>query len=730
MCLPIKKMPSHQNGRRSQQDTQHLTGSSKAGTDSEENNMKYGKYEFDDIQGGISQFQDLLESMCVAKKMSKYICLQFEEILLEYSGRDPEGQLHYTLNYKDRLFAESTIELHLPGEKWDPLSLDDLVIVNLLKIMPDVLKYRYINKENIVIFRPPTYNSIGSNFRNIWRYLGAYRKKLILCVIIQVISLLLQIGMPLVSAWLITSLTNSAFVQVVYVSLIYFVMEFLYNKGFFYYMLQFEKLYKDMLAGIEVELANNLMKTKLAVFDELGTGVFIQRMTTDIQQMTQSFMDTIDHFGDVITKLGKLVSILFIFPPAFFFILLETILQAWLELKKVRLVNEKDNVFRSQSEEFSSVVGELIHGARDIRLLRSEDAFVSHVKDLYDQSNESSFIMKSAVRKYRRLRRNCDSLTKAIFTVLVAYAAYRGDLSAAMAVVIYNFRTDLSNIPFYVGEALTAFKKYNLTTGRIFSLCDEIEFPREHFGERVLEHCRGKMEFKNVNFAYGSTRVLKGLNLTINPGETVAIVGQSGCGKSTVLNLIVKLIEPQSGQILFDDMDINELDVDSVRSNITMVSQTPYLFNMSIRDNLLLVKKDADDGLLEQACRDSDIHDEICKMHDGYDTILGEGGITISGGQRQRIAIARMILRDTPVVLLDEATSALDNISQNQIIKTLKNLRGDHTIVIVAHRLSTIVNCDRILFMEEGSIAAQGTHKELLESCPQYRKLYMGEMAG
>ena len=174
----------------------------------------------------------------------------------------------------------------------------------------------------------------------------------------------------------------------------------------------------------------------------------------------------------------------------------------------------------------------------------------------------------------------------------------------------------------------------------------------------------------------------------------------------------------------YDNYDINTLDESSITNNITLVTQNPYIFNMSIKDNLKIVSKKASLSKIKEVCKIACIHDFIMSLPDKYDTKIGEGGVALSGGQRQRIAIARALLRNTKIILFDEATSALDNETQNLIQKSINNMKGDYTIIIVAHRLSTIINADRILFLDDGKVKDEGTHKELLKKNKDYKYLY------
>jgi len=188
------------------------------------------------------------------------------------------------------------------------------------------------------------------------------------------------------------------------------------------------------------------------------------------------------------------------------------------------------------------------------------------------------------------------------------------------------------------------------------------------------------------------------------------------------------MYEPQKGNIYLDGIDIKELDEDSIRGNITIISQNPYIFNLSIKDNLRLVKDDLTEEEMKEACRLACIDEYIESLPEKYDTVVGEGGVILSGGQRQRLAIARAFVQKTEVILFDEATSALDNETQHNIQQAINNLKEEHTILIIAHRLTTIINCDKINFIEDGKIIASGTHNELLKTCKEYKQLYVSEI--
>ena len=218
------------------------------------------------------------------------------------------------------------------------------------------------------------------------------------------------------------------------------------------------------------------------------------------------------------------------------------------------------------------------------------------------------------------------------------------------------------------------------------------------------------------------------LSFKVKANSTVAFVGKSGAGKSTIFNLLCKMYDYNDGLITIDGVDVKELNKASIRDHITIISQNPYIFNLSIRDNLKLVKDNLTEEEMIEACKIACLDDFIMSLPDKYDTIVGEGGISLSGGQRQRLAIARALVQKTEIILFDEATSALDNETQSKIQQAIDNLQGNFTILIVAHRLSTIKNCDKILFLDDGKIDAEGSHEELLKKCRKYKDLYNSEI--
>jgi ATP-binding cassette subfamily B protein len=244
-------------------------------------------------------------------------------------------------------------------------------------------------------------------------------------------------------------------------------------------------------------------------------------------------------------------------------------------------------------------------------------------------------------------------------------------------------------------------------------------------GAPTLPDGDGRVELRGVEFAYGdgSEPILRGIDLDVPAGRTVAVVGGTGSGKTTLVSLIPRLYDPTAGSVVVDGTDVRDVDLGALRREIAMVSDDPFLFSATVRENVAYARPDASEEEIERAARQAGIHDFIVGLPEGYDTMIGERGLTVSGGQRQRIAIARALLRDPRILILDDATSSVDATTEAEIKNALRGLMRTRTTFIIGHRLSTIALADEIVVLEEGRIVARGPHDELVESSPLYREI-------
>ena len=294
----------------------------------------------------------------------------------------------------------------------------------------------------------------------------------------------------------------------------------------------------------------------------------------------------------------------------------------------------------------------------------------------------------------------------------------------AMTWYIYRF----TNLVYNITSFTKTLERLSVSMDRIAEILNNKLYKDVEFGVSEVNG-NGVVEFKGVTFKYPNENrlVLDNVNIKFENNKKIAIVGASGEGKSTIFNLITRLFDPTKGTITIDGVNIQKLTEKSLRQNVSIIRQEPFIFNRTIKENFELIDPKASLESIRKYCKLASIDDYIMSLPKQYNTLLGEGGVNLSGGQKQRLAIARTLLKKSKIILFDEATSALDNESQEIVKDTIDNLVDDHTIIIVAHRLTTIVNADVIYVIEKGKVIAEGTHDELLKSCKEYQKLYKKE---
>lgn len=383
-----------------------------------------------------------------------------------------------------------------------------------------------------------------------------------------------------------------------------------------------------------------------------------------------------------------------------------------------------------QNDKTMGLSTELIRGVRDIKMLNARKSFMEEIERNINLLSLKMFEMRNTENDFDCLINIVQIIAEFGLVILLILLIKSNLLAISSAVIVFSYRTRLlTNLMEKVGDLLSELKSFNLSSNRVFSILENKEFKKESFGKKHINNIKGNFEFSNVDFSYDNgKKVLDGMSFKIQENETVAFVGKSGAGKTTIFSLLCKLYNIEKGKIKIDGIDINELDEESIRGNITIISQNPYIFNMSIKDNLRLVKENVTAEEIKEACRLACLDDYIESLPDKYDTIVGESGVILSGGQRQRLAIARAFIQNTKIILFDEATSALDNETQSKIQKAIDNLKNDYTILIIAHRLSTIKGCDKIYLIEDGKVNGIGTHEELLKNNKPYKRLYESEI--
>lgn len=570
---------------------------------------------------------------------------------------------------------------------------------------------------------------LWSNLKFAWNYTKDQKKRIFFYILCNIISIIISIFVPILSARVIVDLTSNKFQQVIYISIVIFLVEIVRNLTRYFASKNSQVVYRETFSKIQYSLGSEILKLENKCVDNNSSGVFIQRLTNDTSKIAEIFNVLNRYLGNIITNIGIFSAIYLINKTAFCYLLVMVLILYLVEHKKVSEFYKKDKVFREKNEKVSGFIGELVRGMRDIKMLDAEESFMAELDTRIIDLNKQRYAMSSVDRNYELLR-DCliDFLDTGMIFLLI-YLVVKNDLAIANALVIHNYMGRVTSIVNWVSLLMEKVKDFNLSSTRIFEIINGDEFKKESFGQKHITKINGDFEFFNVTFSYNEEKkILDDISFKVNANETVAFVGKSGAGKSTIFSLLCKMYDIDSGKITIDGIDIKELDRKTIRGNITIINQNPYIFNLSIRDNLRLVKEDLTEKEMIKACKMACLHEFVEKLPNGYDTIIGEGGVSLSGGQRQRLAIARAFVQKTEIILFDEATSALDNETQASIQKAIENLQKDYTILIIAHRLSTIINSDRILFIDEGKIKAQGTHQQLLKNNKEYKQLYEAEL--
>ena len=561
------------------------------------------------------------------------------------------------------------------------------------------------------------------NIKKSYHYAKDSKKNFIYYLISNIALCILGAVAPIFTAKQILNLSSSVFDQLIYSTIAVFVLEMLRNTTRYIAGRNASKFYRTTLKNIQIGIAEEILKTTTHEFNKKSSGYFIERISSDSGNIADIYLNISDCLTEIITNLGILVSIFILNKYIFiFYVIFLTVLFS-LQKKKNDVFQKNDKIYRNKKEKATSLVSELVRGAKDVKVLNAEESFLTEANERITKAQEWRYKMYLTQRTFNYIICNLRDILDFSYILIMIFLINKNLLVISTAIILFNYRNQVIHTLDYVGMLLEYVKDFNLSANRVFQIIESDQ--KEQFGTKHLKKIKGNFEFENVSFSYEEDEpVLKDISFQIKANETVSFVGKSGSGKSTIFNLLCKLYEPNSGTIKIDGINIKGLDKDTIRGNISIINQSPYIFNMSIRENLTIVK----DGLTEKemidACKMACLHDFIMTLPNGYDTIVGEGGVSLSGGQRQRLAIARALVQKTEIILFDEATSALDNETQKEIQMAIENMQGDYTILIIAHRLSTVINSDRLILIDDGKVNGMGTHKELLKTNKSYQKLY------
>jgi len=503
----------------------------------------------------------------------------------------------------------------------------------------------------------------------------------------------------------------------------------------FYTILQIprDKLYNYLeikfVKSVSFDLYKKIDCLPAKSFEEIAVGEFINRLYTDPDRVMELLQQ-------LIKLLCKSLVIILVLILAFkislllgFEILLFAFIMGFISYKFFPKIKKTQEKIKKESDNYVKVATENITGIREIKSLGIKKNIENNIFNILN----NLFKHQKDIKNYEVIYYSLNNLVYFILQFLILFTAgyymIHGHIAYSVFVMLSNYIWRIDEVVESISDFGVNYNKVTVSLKRIGEIVNNELYEDEKFGNTNLSNPKGIIEFKNVKFKYSEKEdyTLKGLSMKLEPNKKIAIVGRSGNGKSTIFNLLLRYFDINKGNITVDGIDIKDLDEDSLRRSISIIRQAPFLFNLSIIDNFKLTKEDVSLEEIRDVCKKAYIDDYIMSLPNKYETIIGEGGINLSGGQKQRLAIARTLLLNTKIILFDEATSALDNESQNYIKKTIDSLVKDHTVIIVAHRLSTIIDADVIHVIDKGKLADSGTHRQLLRRCGTYKSLYQSE---
>lgn len=485
------------------------------------------------------------------------------------------------------------------------------------------------------------------------------------------------------------------------------------------------------IGDIQKDMYASLMKADLSFFHNNPSGNLVARFISDVNRLRHSVTTTLTGIAKDTLTLIFLVALMFyrdwelasiaflIFPLAIY-----PITRIGKMMRKISAATQ------NKIGEFSTLLNQTFQGSRQVKAYGMEGYEGERARDYIDEITR--LIFKSS-RRSTILRPIMETLGGIAVAGVVLYGGIKVIDGETTPGTFFSFLTAffLAYRPLKSLAGLNTVLQDGLASAeRLFRILDIEPKIQDRDNSKTIENVKGTIEFKNVEFAYeNKDYILKKISLLIPRGKKIALVGPSGAGKSTILNLIPRFFEVEKGQVEIDGIDIKEIKIGSLRSSMALVSQEINLFDDTIRSNIAYGKLDSSEEEIIAAAKKSASHDFITKLPNSYNTTVGEHGVKLSGGQRQRIAIARAMLKNAPILLLDEATSSLDTESERYVQEALLELMKNRTTLVIAHRLSTVINADTIYVIDSGKIAESGTHFELLKNEGVYSRLYTQQFA-
>ena len=549
-----------------------------------------------------------------------------------------------------------------------------------------------------------------------------------------VVAGLLELAFPVSVTLFIDRLLPTGQLDVIALAAVGLLLIYLVNAG-----LQVIVTYWGHMLGVRIEAEmrrkafDHLQKLSFGYFDNQKTGHLVARLTKDLEEIGEvAHHGPEDLFIAIMTLIGAFILMLWVHVPLALITVVIVPLTAWVTTHYGARMTTTWHALYGRVADFNARIEENVGGIRVVQAFANED----HERKLFAESNHNYLTTKMQAYKVMAASASLSYLSMRFVQVVVmlagAWFVVHGELSAGGFVgflllinVFFRPIDKINSIIETYPKGIAGFTRYTKFLDTEPDIMDRAD-------AKGVSRLRGDIDYRGVAFGYSADKaVFDGLDVSIKAGETVAFVGPSGAGKTTICSLLPRFYEITSGTIAIDGIDIRDMTLRSLRSNIGIVQQDVFLFAGSVRENIAYGRLDATEADILHAARRARLGDVIANLADGLDTVIGERGVKLSGGQKQRLAIARIFLKNPPILILDEATSALDTETERAIQQSLAELSAGRTTLVIAHRLATIANADRILVVDDGRIVESGNHAELIaRKNGRYRNLQAAQSEG
>ena len=573
-------------------------------------------------------------------------------------------------------------------------------------------------------------NALGT-IKRIWSYLAREKLKLTLVLLMVLISSALALLGPYmvgvaIDEFIDTKKTAGLGMLLLALLIIYFghsLAVFLQN----FWMVG---IAQNTVYDLRSELFNQFHFLPISFFDQRQQGELMSRVTNDIDNINNTLNESvIQVFASVLTLIGT-VSVMLFLSPLLTLVTMTIIPLLFISMRWI--TNRTGPLYKLQQDNLGRINGyveEIVSGQHVVKMFSQEKRAIDEFAEKNNDLQHSGFWAMTISGFIPKVMNMLNFLSFGLIALVGGILVIKGSITVGVIVIFTEYARQFTRPLNELSNQFNILLSAIAGAERVFSVIDEEREETDEKDAQVLEKTEGYIKFSNVSFSYGDQPTLIDLSFEVLPGEMIAFVGHTGAGKSTIINLISRFYNYDSGKITLDDIDIKDIRRTSLRSHMAFVLQDSYLFSGTVKDNIKYGQLHATDEQVIQAAKDANAHDFITRLPDGYDTKLDQDGSGISQGQKQLLTIARALIKDPDILILDEATSNIDTITEYKIQEALKRLLKGRTSFVIAHRLNTIQAADRIIMLEHGKIIEQGNHQQLMKKRGHYYHLYRGQRA-